>query len=283
MGKLVLAAKITHVPSILLSERDGPLKGRRAGALRSLREIGARARQRGADTFVVFDTHWFSNFGFHINANEQHRGVYTSHEAPQLIQNLQYDYPGNSALGVAMAAEAKKRGLDVIAHQVPTLALEYGTIVPMLYMNGDAKLKVVSAASPLFATMDEFRIFGEATRRAIEQSDNNVAVLASGSLSHQLVSNREVGDGQWDVVGSEFNRQMDLRVLELWKEGRYREFVRLLPEYARKCSGEALMADTGMLFGLLGWDTYRGRAEQLCDYFPSSGSGQVSVEFHVGE
>ena len=35
------------------------------------------------------------------------------------------------------------------------------------------------------------------------------------------------------------------------------------------------------LFGLLGWDSFKGDAEQLCDYFPSSGSGQVSVEFHL--
>ena len=39
------------------------------------------------------------------------------------------------------------------------------------------------------------------------------------------------------------------------------------------------MADTVMLFGALGWDRYDGQAEQLCDYFPSSGSGQVTVEF----
>lgn len=282
MGKIVLAAKITHVPSILISEREGPLKGKREGAIRSLKEIGKRARERGADTFVVFDTHWFSNFGFHINSNERHKGVYTSHEAPHMIQDMQYDYPGNSSLADAIAAEAKTGGLDVLSHRVPTLALEYGTIVPMHYMNEDSKCKVVSAASPLFATMDEFRRFGEATRRAIEKSDCNVAVLASGSLSHQLISNQQVGDSQWDVVGSEFNRQMDLRVLELWKERRYAEFVRMLPEYARKCNGEGMMADTGMLFGLLGWDSYQGEAEQLCDYFPSSGSGQVNVEFHVG-
>ena len=42
------------------------------------------------------------------------------------------------------------------------------------------------------------------------------------------------------------------------------------------------MADTIMLFAALGWNDYRGRAEQLCDYFPSSGSGQVIVEFHLG-
>jgi 3,4-dihydroxyphenylacetate 2,3-dioxygenase len=74
---------------------------------------------------------------------------------------------------------------------------------------------------------------------------------------------------------------MDLRVLELWGSRRYDEFVRMLPEYCTKCSGEGLMADTAMLFGVLGWNHYAGAAEQLCDYFPSSGSGQVTVEFHL--
>lgn len=281
MGQLVLAAKVTHVPSLLISEREGPLKGKRAGAIASLREIGARARARGADTFLVFDTHWISNFGFHLNANERHKGVYTSHEAPHMIQNMAYDYRGNPELSDLIAAEARKNGLDVLSHKVPTLPLEYGTIVPMHYMNADGALRVLSAAAPIFASVEENRRFGEAARRAIQRSDSKVAVLASGSLSHKLVNNAQVGDGQWDVMGSEFNRQMDLRVLDLWKERRYREFVRMLPDYTTKCSGEALMADTAMLFGLLGWDTYKGEAEQLCDYFPSSGSGQVTVDFHV--
>ena len=281
MGELVLAAKVTHVPSLLLSEREGPLKGRRAAAIDSLREIGKRARARGADTFLVFDTHWISNFGFHLNANARHQGVYTSHEAPHLIQDMTYDYRGSPELADLVAEEAHKDGLDVIAHKVPTLALEYGTIVPMHYMNEDAALRVVAAAAPIFASVEENRRFGEAVRRAIARSHVKAAVLASGSLSHKLVSNKEVGEGQWDVMSSEFNRQMDLRVLELWHERRYGEFVRMLPDYTTKCSGEALMADTAMLFGLLGWDTYAGEAEQLCDYFASSGSGQVNVEFHV--
>lgn len=281
MGKLVLAAKVTHVPSLLLSERDGPLKGKRATAIASLREIGRRARARGTDTVLVFDTHWISNFGFHLNANARHKGVYTSHEAPHLIQNLQYDYPGDPAFADRIAAEAKMDGLDVIAHKVESLPLEYGTIVPMRYMNEDGVLRVVAAAAPIFASVDENRRFGEAARRAIERMDGNVAVLASGSLSHKLISNKEAGEGQWDVMSSEFNRQMDLRVLELWKQRRYGEFISMLPDYTTKCSGEALMADTAMLFGLLGWERYGGEAEQLCEYFPSSGSGQVNVEFHV--
>lgn len=81
-------------------------------------------------------------------------------------------------------------------------------------------------------------------------------------------------------MSSEFNRQMDLRVLELWYTRRYGEFVRMLPDYTTKCSDEAMMTDTAMLFGLLGWDAYADEPEQLC-YFTSSGSGQVNVEFHV--
>jgi 3,4-dihydroxyphenylacetate 2,3-dioxygenase len=282
MGQIVLAAKVTHVPSILLSEKEGsPLKGTRDGAIHSLQELGRRARERGVETFVVFDTHWLSNFGYHINANARHKGSYTSHEAPHMIQDLAYDLPGDPVLAERIAAEARAMQLNVIAHRVPSLALEYGTIVPMHYMNADGRAKVVSVASPLFTSVEESRTLGEATRCAVEAGDGKVALIASGSLSHTLWPNKNLGPEAWTSIASEFNRQVDLRVLELWRQGRYREFVAMLPDYAVKCHGEGGMADTIMLFSALGWDAYAGEAEQLCDYFPSSGSGQVTVEFHL--
>jgi 3,4-dihydroxyphenylacetate 2,3-dioxygenase len=283
MGQLVLAAKVSHVPSLMLSEVEGsPLKSARAGAVDALRELGRRAREREVSTFIVFDTHWLSNFGYHINANPRHHGSFTSHEAPQMIQDLRYDFPGDSALAGAIADEAATAGLGVIAHRVESLGLEYGTIVPMHYMNAPAWAKVVSVASPLFTSLEESRVLGEATRRAIERSNERVAILASGSLSHRLWPNKILGPEAWTSVASEFNRQVDLRVLELWQQRRYREFIDMLPDYATKCNGEGGMADTIMLFAALGWYGYRGASEQLCDYFPSSGSGQVNVEFQVG-
>ena len=57
MGQLVLAAKVTHVPSLRLSEVEGsPLRQAREAAVRALRELGRRARERRVSTFVVFDT-----------------------------------------------------------------------------------------------------------------------------------------------------------------------------------------------------------------------------------
>ncbi|MFI4994667.1 MAG: 3,4-dihydroxyphenylacetate 2,3-dioxygenase [Hyphomicrobiales bacterium] len=282
MGKLVLAAKVTHVPSLMLSEEEGsPLKGRRDGAIHSLHELGRRAKERGVTSFVVFDTHWLSNFGYHINANSRHHGSFTSHEAPHMIQDLRYELPGDPALAEAIADEAGKAGLKVMAHRVATLGLEYGTIVPMHYMNPDGWAKVVSIASPLFTSLEESRTLGEATRRAVDASDERVAIIASGSLSHRLWPNKNLGPEAWTSIASEFNRQVDLRVLELWQQRRYREFVAMLPDYAVKCNGEGGMADTIMLFAALGWEAYEGEAEQLCEYFPSSGSGQVNMEFHV--
>ncbi|MFB6416225.1 MULTISPECIES: 3,4-dihydroxyphenylacetate 2,3-dioxygenase [Bradyrhizobium] len=282
MGQLVLAAKVTHVPSLMLSEAPGsPLRNAREPAVSSLRELGRRARERGVTSFVVFDTHWLSNFGYHVNANARHCGSFTSHEAPQMIQDLRYDLPGDTALAEAIANRAVDAGLNVIAHQVASLGLEYGTIVPMHYLNPDGFAKVVSVASPLFTSFEESRILGEATRRAIDRSGERVAVLASGSLSHRLWPNKQLGPEAWTSIASEFNRQVDLRVLELWQSRRYREFLDMLPDYATKCNGEGGMADTIMLFAALGWYDYCGAAEQLCDYFPSSGSGQVNVEFHV--
>ncbi len=283
LGELVLAAKVSHVPSLMLSEAPGsPLREARRDAVEALRLLGRRARERRVTSFVVFDTHWLSNFGYHINANPRHQGAFTSHEAPHMIRDLRYDLPGDTALAQGIAAQAAKADLNVIAHKVQILGLEYGTIVPMHYMNDDGWAKVVSVATPLFTTVEESRVLGEATRRAIEASSERVAVIASGSLSHRLWPNKKLGAEAWTSIASEFNRQVDLRVLELWRDGRYREFLDMLPDYAVKCNGEGGMADTIMLFAALGWNGYRGRAEQLCDYFPSSGSGQVNVEFHQG-
>src|SRR5260370_20601757 len=151
MGQLVLAAKVSHVPSLMLSEVEGsPLRPAREGAVRALRELGRRARERRASTFVVFDTHWLSNFGYHINANPHHRGSFTSHEAPQMIQDLRYDLPGDTAFAQMIADEAGRAGLVVNAHKVASLRLEYGTNVPMHYMNPNGWDKVVSVASALF-------------------------------------------------------------------------------------------------------------------------------------
>jgi 3,4-dihydroxyphenylacetate 2,3-dioxygenase len=285
MGKLVLAAKVTHVPTMLLSEMEGPLKGLRQPAIDGHAEIGRRAMAAGADTAIVLDTHWLVNAGYHVNANAHFKGRFTSHEFPQFIRDLDYEFDGNPALGDLIAEKANAMGVSTLSHQIESLDLEYGTIVPMRYMmRGLArKMKVVSVGAMCTVhSHDSSRRLGEAIREAIDASDSNVALIASGSLSHKIWPNDIYAKNNGTVtISSEFNRQVDLRVLELWQKGDFATFLKMLPDYAEYCDGEGDMHDTVMLFGALGWDKYQGRGEVITDYFPSSGTGQTNVVFSV--
>lgn len=283
MGKLSIVAKVTHVPTMLMSEQPGPIFGKRQQAIDGHKEIARRAREAGVDTIVVIDTHWLVNAGYHINANNTFNGIFTSHEFPHFIQNLEYEYKGNPALGDLIAGKATEKDVFTLSHQIDSLDLEYGTLVPMRYMNPEADLKVVSISGWCSVhNIESSRLLGQSIREAIEESDSNVMLLASGSLSHKIWENElyEANNGTF-TISSEFNYQMDMRVLDLWQAGEIPTFLKMLPEYAQHCSGEGGMHDTAMMFGALGWNDYYGKGEIIGEYFPSSGTGQVNVVFPV--
>ncbi|NLP59683.1 3,4-dihydroxyphenylacetate 2,3-dioxygenase [Paraburkholderia sacchari] len=282
MGKLALAAKITHVPSMYLSELDGPHKGCRQAAIDGHREIGRRCRELGVDTIVVFDVHWLVNSEYHINCAPRFAGNYTSNELPHFIKNMPYAYPGNPALGHSIADVANEMSVKSRAHSETTLDLEYGTLVPMRYMNADQHFKTVSVAGwCMWHDLATSVRFGLAVRRAIEERyDGTVAILASGSLSHHFANNG-TAEQFMHKVWDPFLEATDRHVVSLWERGDWTTFCGMLPLYAEKCWGEGGMHDTAMLLGALGWDRYAGRAEVITPYFGSSGTGQINAIFPV--
>ncbi len=282
MGTLALAAKITHVPSMFLSEIDGPGKGKRQAAIDGHIEIGRRCRALGVDTIVVFDTHWLVNAGYHINCAPHFLGVYTSNELPHFISNLPYEFSGNSGLGQLLAQVANEHGVTTLAHPATTLAPEYGTLVPMRYMNADQRFKVVSvSALCMVHTLAESARLGWAFRRAVEDHyDGSVAFLASGSLSHRFAQNG-TADEYRDKMWSPFLERLDHSVVQMWQQAQWPDFCDMLPEYAAKGHGEGFMHDTAMLLGALGWHHYDQPVEVLTPFFPSSGTGQINAVFPV--
>lgn len=278
MGELALAAKITHVPSMYLSEMDGPHKGCRDAAIQGHMEISRRCRELGVDTIIVFDTHWLVNSGYHVLCAPSFEGVYTSNELPHFIKNMPYSYPGNSELGIKLAESITEHGVFTRAHHDTTLAMEYGTLVPMRYMNEDKQFKVISiAAMAQVHDLDDSAKLGRAVRDCIENHyDGKVAIFASGSLSHRFAQNG-VSEQYLHKVWSPFLENYDRRVVEMWENGEWETFCEMLPEYAEKCHGEGFMHDTAMLLGALGWDKYKGKAEVITPYFGSSGTGQINA------
>ena len=282
MGTVALAAKITHVPSMYLSELPGPRQGTRQDAIDGHHDISRRCREAGVDTLVVFDTHWLVNASYHVNCAPHFQGTYTSNELPHFISNMPFECDGNPALGRLLAQSCNALGVDTLAHDATTLQPEYGTLVPLRYMNADRHFKVVSVSALCMAHYlhDSARL-GWAMRRAVEDHyDGTVAFLASGSLSHRFAQNGLAPQYAFKLW-SPFLEQLDRRVVQMWQAGEWAAFCEMLPEYASKGHGEGFMHDTAMLLGLLGWSAYDGHAEVITPYFGASGTGQINAVFPI--
>ena len=282
MGKLALVAKVTHVPSMYLSELDGPRKGTRQDAIDGHKEISRRCRELGVDTIVVFDTHWLVNANYHLNCAPHFEGSYTSNELPHFISNMPFEIPGNPALGQLLAKVCNEHGVETLAHHATTLGPEYGTLVPMRYMNADRHFKAISVSALCQAHyLNDSARLGWAMRRAVEDHyDGTVAFLASGSLSHRFAQNGLAPDYAFKIW-SPFLETLDRRVVQMWEQGEWKAFCEMLPEYAAKGHGEGFMHDTAMMLGALGWSDYTGRAEVITPYFGASGTGQINAIFPV--
>ena len=282
MGQLALAAKITHVPSMVLSELPGPRQGTRQDAIDGHREIARRCREAGVDTLVVFDTHWLVNAGYHINCAPHFKGIYTSNELPHFISNMAYEAQGNPELGRVLAQACVEMGVETLAHDRTSLQPEYGTLVPMRYMNADGHFRVVSVSALCTSHyLNDSARLGWAMRQAVEQHyDGKVAFLASGSLSHRFAQNGLAPEYAFKLWSPLLER-MDHEVLQMWQTGLWAEFCDMLPEYAVKGHGEGFMHDTAMLLGALGWSEYSGHAEVITPYFGASGTGQINAVFPV--
>ena len=282
MGTVALAAKITHVPSMYLGELPGPRQGTRQDAIDGHHQISRRCREAGVDTLVVFDTHWLVNASYHVNCAPHFQGTYTSNELPHFISNMPFECDGNPAIGRLLAQSCNALGVDTLAHDATTLQPEYGTLVPLRYMNADRHFKVVSVSALCMAHYlhDSARL-GWAMRRAVEEHyDGTVAFLASGSLSHRFAQNGLAPQYAFKLW-SPFLEQLDRRVVQMWQAGEWAAFCEMLPEYASKGHGEGFMHDTAMLLGLLGWSAYDGHAEVITPYFGASGTGQINAVFPV--
>jgi 3,4-dihydroxyphenylacetate 2,3-dioxygenase len=173
-------------------------------------------------------------------------------------------------------------GVETMAHDATTLQPEYGTLVPLRYMNADQHFKVISVSALCTSHyLNDSARLGWAMREAVEQHyDGTVAFLASGSLSHRFAQNGLAPEFAFKVW-SPFLEQLDKQVLHMWHNREWQAFCEMLPEYASKGHGEGFMHDTAMLMGSLGWSAYDGTVDIVTPYFGASGTGQLNAVFDV--
>jgi len=285
VGAIVAAGLLSHVPSIMLpeEERKSRYSGRDTTFPRALQDIYREHIQpTDFDTWLIFDTHWFTTRGFVVNTQEQLKGVYTSDELPSVIHDLVFDYLGDKVLGETIVQQAQKAGLRCEGADYQGMTLHYPTLNLMRYLNPERKYRVLSIGVCQTAPHERNLDFGGALGRAIEASDRRVMLLAAGGLSHQFWSYDDMAQHASPDprhIFNETNRAYDEMIIDFLKKGDHAAVIAIVPEYRGKCAPEGFFAHYSMMVGALGGKRCTAAATQYGAYENAIGTGQVMLWF----
>jgi 3,4-dihydroxyphenylacetate 2,3-dioxygenase len=242
-----------------------------------------RLRDLDFDTFIVIDTHWHSTLDFILNAHERLQGVYTSDEIPWMINEYEYDYPGDPQLATLIAEEAARRGEHAQCSAHRGLPVHYGTLNVMHYYNPGPRKKNVLSISVLDTAEVEANLrFGEALASAVALSDRRVVLIASGGISHRfwdlaVIRQRASADPR-DINGEE-RRRWDERIMQWWREGDHAAVIAHADEFRQTCSPEGRFAHYLILAGAFARGAGLRQGVQFGRYEAAVGTGQAIFWF----
>ena len=285
MGEIVAVAIVAHQPMVMVPE---PIRVELGGTgadttliepgYRRLRETFAELE---VDTFVICDTHWFTTTEHVIAGAARFTGLYTSDEMPRSICDLPYDYPGSPELAKAWHQVGKERSLHTVNVTAASLPQHYATINLVHHLRRTEK--VVACGVVQTAPLDYYLAIGGALAEAARRVDGGrIAVLGSGGMSHRFWPLEHIrqhfGFDSTHVISADA-RQMDTRILELWKRGDHAAVLELYPEYRRAHHPEGRFAHYLTGLGAMGGAACRIPGVRLSDYENAVGTGQVHVLF----
>ncbi|MFV2039022.1 MAG: catechol 1,2-dioxygenase [Acidimicrobiales bacterium] len=285
MGEIVGAALVSHVPPLVMSEADRRdlNDGKDTSLYEGLHQLrSTKLDTVGADTIVVFDTHWFTTVEHVIASHPRRSGLFTSSELPRGMSQMPYDFPGDPELAHAVAGLADQRDdAWVTAIDDPHLPIYYATINLLPFLQNDERwmsVGVVQTGEPY-----DFLLFGELLRQAIASLDRRVVLLASGGLSHRFWPLREFRDHEGaglEHIRTQQAREADEKVLAWMRTGDHGAIIDFVPEYS-KHAPEGHFAHYLMMVGALGGANCTARGTQFGDYESVGGTGGAHVWFDL--
>jgi 3,4-dihydroxyphenylacetate 2,3-dioxygenase len=283
MGKIVAAAVVSHQPGIMLPsavrlELYGGVDTSLVAGFKEMRQALDRVQ---ADTFIIFDTHWFTTLN-HILAGAPHfKGLYTSEELPEFLSDFPYDYTGAPELATAIAEAGTADGIRVLNYDKSNMPLHYPTINLVHYLRKNEK--ILSIGTCQAAQCHNFLDMGRAIAEGIARTDCRVALLAAGGMSHSFepmdTMLAHMGPDPALVTSAEA-RDMDIEVLQHWDKGDHAGVIALYPQY-RKLNPEGFFGHYLMMVGALGGPQCRAVGTKMSEYENAAGTGQVHVWFDV--
>ncbi|MFY0991184.1 DODA-type extradiol aromatic ring-opening family dioxygenase [Halomonas sp. C05BenzN] len=246
------------LPSLFISHGSPMLALTPGPAHDFLRDLGHRYRPAA---IVVVSAHWATR-GLAVSTSAHPETIHDFGGFPRELYECQYPAPGEPELARRLAREL---------NAVPAArGLDHGAWVPLSLLFPEADIPVVSLSLPTTWSSAELVELGEklAALFRTKEGDENVLVIGSGSLTHNLSEMQEQGTPMPPWVGEfvdwvhEKLTTADREALLAWEQGPHALKNHPTPEHfqpllvAMGAGGRAQRLHHSIEHGVLAMDVY---------------------------
>ncbi|MDD3013030.1 MAG: class III extradiol dioxygenase subunit B-like domain-containing protein [Candidatus Gastranaerophilales bacterium] len=238
MGNLLMATLCPH-PPIIIPEVGGDECVKTQKTIDALQELSVKMVKMNPETVIVITPHsYYDPQLFTVYSEKVLEGGFSRFGAPQVKLICEND------IDLIELIQNTIKDTFGRLNKIPAGAsLDHGTCVPLYFLlKAGYKGKVVvinyTARSP-----EDHIVFGEKLSEAIFLSDRNIALVASGDLSHRLIPEAPAG---YDPAGKIF----DNIFVEAIKSGKYDDIINIDPALrikAGECAFNSMMVALGLL------------------------------------
>ena len=239
-----LSILVPHVPSICHEDQAPDFQ---QGIVDGFKEVAKEISQIKPDVIVLVSCHWPSTFAHYVDCNPVHKGLLTAKEAPDLIKDVPYHYPGDEELANQLVQAGKKADISVEGVYDEHFVWDYGTIVPLRYLVPNEDIPVINLSVTLAANLEETYKWGQEIAKVLQETEKKVVFISSGALSHNLVRGRH-------NKPTLSEHSLDKEFVELVMNKDYKAAYKMLPQYASMAKVESGGRHLAMLLGIIDED-----------------------------
>ena len=284
MGRIVAGALAPHPPHLVYADNPPQNEPVAECGWETLRWGYERLRRdlegHDIDTVVVLSPHWQTYVGTHFLGVPHFKSLSVDPIFPNLFR-YHYELDVDTDLAQKMHDEAKAAGLVTKMMTNPDFRVDYGTIVSCHLARPEWDKPIVSISSnrnyhfySAEVMQEQSIVLGRAIRKAILESDRNVLLLASESLSHRHFVNEGAvpEDMSKEHIYNHHQYLWDMKIIEMLRKGKTREVIAAMPEFVEQSVSEA---DSGALSWLLAALDYPDYPAELYGYGTVIGTGNA--------
>lgn len=264
---LSFAAFVPH-PPIIVPQIGGDNLKYCMKTTEAMEVLAADIETKDIDTVIFISPHTtLSPNYFVISNNDEAAGDFSHLGYPEISYRSRIDF---SLAGDIYTRCQKEKIRTEMLHHPGEFSLDHGVLVPYFFLKPElpSSCEIIILGYSNNSRSEHVK-FGKVIAKVAEASDKNIALIASGDLSHKTF---ETGA---DEVGRKFDRSIIKFISDKqWKE--IKEIDEGLREEAGECGYRSLL----MLIGSI--ENKEAKPEVL-SYEAPFGVGYMVANFHLGQ